>query len=68
MTSRHPPTPETWALAMLAVLGVLAAVTFVFFFLGAIPTTQLWLILGMLVFGAFSVGMRYIGNAGPPSD
>ena len=68
MTARHPPTPETWALTMLGILGVLTLITFVFFFLGAIPVPKLWWILAMLVLGAFSVGMRYLGNAGPPAE
>lgn len=68
MATRHPPTPETWAVAMLGILGVLTVITLLFFFLGAIPLPKLCWILGMLVLGAFSVGMRYLGNAGPPAD
>ena len=66
MASRHPPTPETWALVMLGILGVLTVVTLVFFFLGAMSTEKLLWILLMLVLGALSVGLRYLGNAGPP--
>ncbi|HEY3858518.1 MAG TPA: hypothetical protein VGM47_02770 [Gammaproteobacteria bacterium] len=65
MTSRHPPTPETWALFMLVILGVLCVITLLLFFLGAIPLTKLWWLLGMLVLGAVSVGLRYLTNAGP---
>ena len=65
MTSRHPPTPETWALVMLGILGALAVVTLVFFFLGAMSLTKLGGIVGMLLLGALSVGLRYLGNAGP---
>ncbi len=68
MANRHPPTPETWALVMLGILGVLTLVTLLFFFLGAMPLTQLCWILGMLVLGALSVGPRYLGNAGPPVE
>ncbi|HSN18832.1 MAG TPA: hypothetical protein VLV87_11570 [Gammaproteobacteria bacterium] len=68
MVSRHPPTPETWALAMLGILAALTVVTLVLFFLGAIPLTKLWWILGMLVLGALSVGLRYLSNAGPPAE
>ena len=64
MASRHPPTPETWALVMLGILAVLAVVTLVFFFLGAIPMTKLLWILLMLVLGVMSVGLRYLSNAG----
>jgi hypothetical protein len=65
MASRHPPTPETWARVMLGMLAVLTLITFAFYFLGAIPTPKLIWILGMLVLGAVSVGLRYLGNAGP---
>jgi len=65
MASRHPPTPEVWALVMLGILGVLTVITFAFYFLGAIPTHKLMWILLMLVLGAVSVGLRYLGNAGP---
>ena len=39
-----------------------------FFFLGAIPVTKLLWILGMLVLGALSVGLRYLANAGPSAE
>lgn len=65
MASRHPPTPEIWALVMLGILGVLAVVTLVFFFLGAMPLAKLGGIVGMLLLGALSVGLRYLSNAGP---
>ena len=68
MARAHPPTPETWALAMLGILGVLTLITLLFFFLGAIPLPKLCWILAMLVLGAFSVGMRYISNAGGPES
>lgn len=68
MASRHPPTPETWALVMLGILGVLTIITFAFYFLGAIPTGKLLWILLMLVLGAVSVGLRYLSNAGPPAN
>ncbi len=66
MASRHPPTPETWALVMLGILAVLAVVTLVFFFLGAMSLTKLGWIVGMLLLGALSVGLRYLSNPGPP--
>ena len=50
---------------MLGILGVLTLITFGFYFLGAIPTTKLLWILLMLVLGVVSVGLRYLGNAGP---
>jgi hypothetical protein len=65
MASRHPPTPEVWALAMLGILAVLAVVTLVFYFLGAMTLSKLGWIAGMLLLGALSVGLRYLGNAGP---
>ncbi|MFI5268560.1 MAG: hypothetical protein ACHQ7M_14400 [Chloroflexota bacterium] len=65
MASRHPPTPEIWALAMLGILAVLGIVTLVFFFLGAMSLAKLGWIVGMLLLGALSVGLRYISNAGP---
>jgi hypothetical protein len=65
MVNRHPPTPETWALVMLGILGVLTLITVAFYFLGAMSTSKLLWILLMLVLGALSVGMRYLGNAGP---
>lgn len=65
MASRHPPTPETWALVMLGILAVLAVVALVFFFLGAMSLSKLGWIVGMLLLGALSVGLRYLGNAGP---
>lgn len=65
MARAHPPTPETWALVMLGVLAVLTLVTLLFFFLGAIPPGKLAWILGLLVLGAVSVGLRYLSNAGP---
>ncbi|MFI4967847.1 MAG: hypothetical protein ACHQAU_03900 [Gammaproteobacteria bacterium] len=65
MASRHPPTPEIWALAMLGVLALLAVVTLVFFFLGAMSLVKLGWIVGMLLLGALSVGLRYLSNAGP---
>ena len=68
MASRHPPTPETWALVMLGILGVLTVITLAFYFLGAIPTSKLLWILLMLVLGVVSVGLRYLGNAAPPSE
>lgn len=68
MATRHPPTPETWALTMLGILGVLTLITLVFFFLGAIPVPKLWWLLAMLALGAFSVGFRYLSNAGPPTE
>jgi hypothetical protein len=49
---------------MLSILGVLTLITLAFYFLGAIPTAKLMWILLMLVLGALSVGMRYLGNAG----
>jgi hypothetical protein len=64
MASRHPPTPETWALVMLGILGVLTAITLAFYFLGAIPFTKLLWILLMLVLGVISVCLRYLANAG----
>lgn len=64
----HPPTPETWALAMLGILGLLAVVTLLFFFLGAISLAKLGWLAGMLVLGAVSVGLRYLSNAGPPAE
>lgn len=64
MASRHPPTPETWALVMLGILGVLTVITVVFYFLGAMPASKLLWIVLMLVLGAVSVGLRYLGNAG----
>jgi hypothetical protein len=68
MATRHPPTPEAWALTMLGILGVLTLLTLTFFFLGAIPSPQLWWLLAMLVLGACSVGFRYLSNAGPPAE
>ena len=68
MASRHPPTPETWALVMLSILALLTLITLVFFFLGAIPFAKLGWIAGMLLLGALSVGLRYLANAGPPLD
>ena len=68
MASRHPPTPETWALVMLGILGVLTLITLGFYFLGAIRTTKLLWILLMIVLGAVSVGLRYLSNAGPPTE
>jgi hypothetical protein len=65
MTSRHPPTPETWALAILGILAVLAVVTLVFFFLGAMSLSKLGWIVGVLLLGAVSVALHYLGNAGP---
>jgi hypothetical protein len=50
---------------MLGILGVLSVITLVLFLLGAIPLTKLWWLLGMLVLGAVSVGLRYLTNAGP---
>jgi hypothetical protein len=44
---------------------VLTLITFAFYFLGAIPTTKLLWILGMLLLAVVSVGLRYLGNAGP---
>ena len=64
MASHHPPTPETWALVMLGILGVLTLITLLFFFLGAIPLPKLCWLLGMLVLGAISVCLRYVSNAG----
>ena len=68
MASRHPPTPETWALTMLGILGALTLITLAFYFLGAIPTGKLMWILGMMMLGALSVGLRYFSNAGPPTE
>lgn len=51
---------------MLWILGVLAIVTLVFFFLGAMSLSKLGWMAGMLLLGAVSVGLRYLGNAGPP--
>jgi len=68
MASRHPPTPETWALVMLGILSLLAVVTLLFFFLGAISLAKLGWLGGMLVLGAVSVGLRYLSNAGPPTE
>lgn len=68
MASHHPPTPETWALVMLGILALLAVVTLVFFFLGAMPLSKLGWIVGMLLLGALSVGLRYLSNAGPPAE
>ena len=50
---------------MLGVLAALTVITFVFYFLGAIPTTKLLWIILMLALGAVSVGLRYLMNAGP---
>jgi len=68
MARRNPPTPETWALVMLGILGVLAVITLGFYFLGAIPASKLLWILLMIVLGALSVGLRYLSNAGPPAS
>lgn len=67
MATRHPPTPETWALVMLGILGVLTLITLAFYFLGAITLGKLLWILLMLVLGVLSVGLRYLSNAGPPA-
>ena len=64
MASRHPPTPETWALVMLGILGVLTVITFGFYFMEAIPGTKLLWILLMIALGAVSVCLRYLSNAG----
>jgi len=53
---------------MLGILAVLAVVTLVFFFLGAMSLSKLGWIVGMLLLGALSVGLRYLGNAGPPPE
>jgi hypothetical protein len=50
---------------MLGILGVLTLITLLFFFLGTIPLPKLWWLLGMLVLGALSVGLRYLANASP---
>ena len=68
MATRHPPTPEVWALVMLGILALLAVVTLVFFFLGAMSLSKLGWMAGMLLLGAVSVGLRYLGNAGPPAE
>jgi hypothetical protein len=68
MTSRHPPTPETWARVMLSILGVLTLITLAFYFLGVISLGKLGWLTGMLVLGAVSVGLRYLSNAGPPGE
>ena len=68
MASRNPPMPETWALVMLGILGLLAVVTLVFFFLGALSLAKLGWLAGMLLLGALSVGLRYLSNAGPPTE
>lgn len=66
MATRNPPTPETWALVMLGILGLLTLITLALYFLGAMTTSKLLWILLMLVLGAVSVGMRYLSNAKPP--
>jgi hypothetical protein len=50
---------------MLGILAVLTVITLAFYLLGAIPTTKLLWILLMIALGAVSVGLRYLGNAGP---
>lgn len=65
---RHGPVrPETWALAMLCILGLCGAAALVLFFLGGLSLTGLGGIFLLLLLGALSVLLRYLHNA-PPAD
>lgn len=65
---RHGPIrPETWAIAMLCILGACAAATLVIFFLGGLSLAGLGGMTLLLLVGALSVLLRYLYNA-PPGD
>lgn len=65
---RHGPVrPETWAIAMLCILGACAAATLVIFLLGGLSLAGLGGMVLLLILGALSVLMRYLYNA-PPAD
>ena len=68
-TKRHhgPIRPETWAIAMLCILGACAAATLVIFFLGGLSLAGLGGMTLLLLLGALSVLLRYLYNA-PPAD
>lgn len=63
---RHPPTPETWARVMYALLAVCAAGTAGLYILGGLTGRQLLWVLLLVGFAAVSVTLRYLSSAGPP--
>ena len=62
---KHPPSPETWALAMLGIIGAGTLGFVLFYFLGALSGMQLLALIGLGALGVVSVGLRYRLNAGP---
>jgi hypothetical protein len=63
---RHPPSPETWALVMLALLGVCAAGMGAIYFLGALTGRQFLWVLLLIGLAALSVVLRYLTSPRRP--
>lgn len=64
----HPPTPETWAIIMLAVLALFGVTAVVLFVLGGFTLVEFLCIALLLGFAVVSVKRRYMATPQPPAE